>query len=244
MTSGEGEVSVDVNDSDTCVGVLVAVSVDVFVRVRGGVADSDPERVFVAVCVPDHDPLSVCVDVSDAVGVGEQSGANGLFAANAGAPAAATSTTPEGELSTRNSASLVAERRSTVCPGATPAMLPPELVCDSVSGAAGGVKGAVYTATPATTRMFVTKPEKFASVRISAVTRVADCVAVDDAVTVASAVGASVCVRVCVDVLVTDCDADPVDIAESLAVADDDGESPYVSDAVGEPVRVVPNDGE
>ena len=43
------------------------------------------------------------------------------------------------------------ERRSTVCPGAM-AATPPAAACVKPSGAAGGAKGAVYTATPLTMR--------------------------------------------------------------------------------------------
>ncbi len=85
-------------------------------------------------------------------GVGEQSAASkGPADAYAGAPPVADRTTPLGELSNRKAPGLATESRNTVCPGTMAAILVPA-ACMSASGAAGGEKVPVYTATPATMR--------------------------------------------------------------------------------------------
>ena len=74
-------------------------------------------------------------------------------------PVAAERTTPLGELSAMYAPALPTESKSTVCPAAMADMLA-LAPCVSVSGAAGGEKAPVYTATPATMRTFARWPVK------------------------------------------------------------------------------------
>ena len=95
----------------------------------------------------------------DGDGDAAQSPAHGERSEKTGVPVAAERTTPLGELSAMYAPALPTESKSTVCPAAMADMLA-LAPCVSVSGAAGGEKAPVYTATPATMRTFARWPVK------------------------------------------------------------------------------------